>query len=380
MLITDIKQDLSVGRFSTMTVLSASLDSTPNPNLDPKQAAGREHLTQVQEADGAPHVVTPLIRSEVLSQKTGHNVYVKMDALQPSGSFKIRGVGAVCSKAVDEHGKDAHIVTSSGGNAGLAAATCAHGMGVRCTVFVPLSTEASVRKTLEGLGAKVMVHGASWDDADAAAREVVAKDEAAIYVHPFEGDVLERGHATLVDEIYSQGPEPDVIISATGGGGLLRGILHGLDRKGKTPRVFSVQCFGADSFNQSHEAGRPIKLNAITSKATSMGARLASSATLAAARDYPRLHTLTVSDGHAASAAWQFKRDHDVMVELSCGAALAPAYYPERFLGPLPDSPPLNIVLVACGGSKIDQEMLAGYERDFGSTYEGKARLDGNEI
>lgn len=361
-----------------MTVLSESLDAAPNPNLDPKRAAGREHLHQVQET-GAPHVVTPLIRSDMLSSKTGHNVFIKMDALQPSGSFKIRGVGAVCSKAVAEHGKDAHIVTSSGGNAGLAAATCAHGLGVRCTVFVPSSTEASVRQTLEGLGAKVVIDGPSWDDADAAARQVISSDAAAIYVHPFEGDVLEQGHATLIEEIYAQGPEPDVIVSATGGGGLLRGILLGLKRKGKTPQVISVQCFGADSFNQSHEVGRPIKLDAITSKATSMGAKACSGATLAAARDYPQLHTLTVSDGHAASAAWQFKRDHDVMVELSCGAALAPAYYPDRFLC-VPKSPPLNVVFIACGGSKIDQEMLATYERDFGADFDGKARLDGNEI
>ena len=423
-----------------MQSLDASLkDNTqaapPNPNFDleknPSSLVNYEQAVEAAENTGstsALHIVTPLIYSEILSQKTGHNIYCKLDALQPSGSFKIRGVGRVCKLTVEKYGTSAHLVTSSGGNAGLAAATAAKALGVRCTVYVPETAEEAVKATLRALGAEVVVAGPAWDNCDLAARQAVEAEEEAVYVHPFVGEDLVDGHASIVDEIYEQlgqadKPEassssvPDMIVVATGGGGLLNGTLRGIARRQSThpsdrPKVVSIQDFGADSFSQSmnvyHEdpeknANAHVVLPAITSLATSMGAKKCSASTLESARKYTRYGTVddemikrsepeassrsgkyfagvVLEDAISGSAAWQFNRDHGYMVEMACGAALAPAYHPERLLNKLVETLPepkgrKNIVLVACGGSKIDADMLAKYEKTYG-TQEGMGRIE----
>lgn len=432
-------------------------DAAPNPNLDPLTSSTALNNAQlVAEADAALnnddlhsslptlHKVTPLIFSETLSRRVGHNIWLKLDALQPSGSFKIRGVGASTIAAYKKYGSSAHIVSSSGGNAGLAAATAVKILNehqaqrgvsekLACTIFVPSSTEDAVIATLRKLGAEVHISGDSWSEADVAARQLVDDTDGAVYIHPFEGEELVKGHATISHEIYDQfaaahrddsTAQPDIIIATVGGGGFIRGILHGISERAPAsaditpPLVVATQDFGADSFAQSMnqyfaDPSQPVEsqhvaLQAITSKATSMGAKLCSKNSLIAARSYcesgSSLSTANQSDDHAesqklwatavmsdslsASACWQFMRDHEYMVELSCGAALAPIYHHERLLPPilaqLPSSSSNsknNIVVVVCGGSKVSQEMLDDYEKEFGDMQgRGEAQVDGKDV
>lgn len=438
-----------------MDALQASLQdqtrsSAPNPNLDPSNPSSMSNFEQAVQAASATsssslHIVSPLIYSEVLSKKTGHSIFLKMDALQPSGSFKIRGIGRVCQAAVERYGTSAHLVCSSGGNAGLAAATAAKSLGVKCSVYVPETCEEAVKSTLRGLSAEVIVAGPVWDTCDQAARKAVESEEGAVYVHPFEGEDLVDGHSSIVQEIYEQLAEssqaarrdektavPDLIVSAVGGGGFLAGILRGISKRQSSsstpgggqihrPKVVGVQDFGADGFNQSMNAYHDdpvanaeahITLPAITSLATSMGARRCSALTLGLAKKYARHGTLedalldasdsaseagtstrhgkyfagvVVEDAISGSATWQFNRDHEIMVEIACGAALAPAYQ-ERLLSKLIETLPevegrKNVVLIACGGSKIDQGMLEKYERDYGlQEGVGRIEVDGNAI
>lgn len=427
-----------------------------NPNVDPSSlhstSTAKQNVSILTCTPDAPdklslHKVTPLIYSKPLSSLTGQNIYLKLDALQPSGSFKIRGVGRTVSIAYEKYGSKAHIVTSSGGNAGLAAATSCKILDLKCTIFVPNSTEDNVISLLRKLGSEVIKGGDSWDGADKGARELVEKEEEAVYIHPFIGDDLVIGHSSMSHEIYSQleelekGQQPDVIVCTVGGGGLIQGILRGIssikathEEKGETfqsPRVIATQDFGADSFSQSinlwfkdeiKNKNAHVTLDAITSKATSMGTKKCSPFSLQAAREYaikgscdlssssssssqpssngtnghshiPQLDerkylsTVIQSDSLAASSAWQFKRDHDLMVELSCGAALSVAYHSDRVLKPLlkgldgPDDKPKNIVIVVCGGSKVDQDMLDDYEKTFGDMKgRGEVMVDGISV
>ena len=437
-----------------MDALQASLEdqtrsAAPNPNLDstqnPSSMSNYEQAVQAAEASSSSslHIVTPLLFSDVLSENTGHNVFLKMDALQPSGSFKIRGIGRVCQVAVERYGASAHLVCSSGGNAGLAAATAAKSLGARCTVYVPETCEEAVKQTLRGLKAEVVVAGPVWDTCDQAARKAVDAEKGAVYIHPFEGDDLLDGHSSIVEEIYQQmaqssqaskndgsQPVPDVIVSAVGGGGFLAGILRGISKRQSSspegqvhrPKIVGVQDFGADGFNQSMNAYHDdpignaeahVTLPAITSLATSMGARKCSALTLKLARKYARYGTLdddliaasgsdrqsgsstrhgkyftgvVVEDALSGSATWQFNRDHQIMVEIACGAALVPAYQPERLLSKLIETLPQpsgrkNVVLIACGGSKIDQATLEQYEREYGlQEGQGRIEIDGKAI
>lgn len=426
-----------------------------NPNVNPMSmgsTSAAKHNAEVlkkapdatadsdYEASFALHKVTPLLYSDILSKKTGHDIYLKLDALQPSGSFKIRGVGRTVALAHKRFGPCAHIVTSSGGNAGLAAATACKMLGLKCTIFVPVSTEDSVVALLRNLGAEVVVGGDSWDGADAPARALVESEHGAQYIHPFIGDDLVKGHGSIVHEIYDQLEEakpgvqlqPDVIACTVGGGGLIQGIIQAISEKvtnsnGRLtpPKVVATQDFGADSFSQSmnlwlsdpiNNPEAHVTLPAITSKATSMGTKKCSPISLRAARAYavsgicdhnaegassnlyqakastaaeqaPKyLSTVIQSDSLAGSSCWQFKRDHNLMVELSCGAALSLAYHSDRLLPAVlatfqEPKKRKTIVIVVCGGSKVDQNMLDGYEREYGDMQgKGEASVDGKPV
>ena len=210
------------------------------------------------------HRVTPLIRSELLSKRINANVHLKLDFLQPSGSFKIRGIGRSVSEAV-ERGGAREIVSSSGGNAGLAASYASMMHEVPITVVVPETTKDHVIGLLSSYGAKVLVHGSEWDSANDYATEL-AKERDAFMIHPFEGESTEIGHSSVVKEIHDQcSSAPDIIVTVCGGGGLLAGILRGVRDVGWSQDVEIVACEteGAKSLCAAIEAKDLVTLPAI---------------------------------------------------------------------------------------------------------------------
>merc|ERR1719370_2172839 len=110
------------------------------------------------------HVTTPLIYSTPLSHIAGRDVFLKLENVQPSGSFKIRGIGATMQEAVRNGAKE--FVGSSGGNAGMAMAVAARQLQKKLTIFIPRSTKAFMVKRLEAEGAEVVVGGENWDAAN----------------------------------------------------------------------------------------------------------------------------------------------------------------------------------------------------------------------
>src|SRR5690349_15566703 len=145
----------------------------------------------------ALHVQTPLVESLPLSRAAGRRVWLKLEALQPPGSFKIRGVGAACQAY---HARGARrFVSSSGGNAGLAVAYAGRRLSVPVCVVVPESATARARELLAAEGAEVIVHGASWQEANAHAQSLLGETDA--FIHPFDDPLLWPGHATMIDEV-----------------------------------------------------------------------------------------------------------------------------------------------------------------------------------
>jgi L-serine/L-threonine ammonia-lyase len=189
------------------------------------------------------HVNTPLLRAPPELFGADRTVWLKMDALQPSGSFKMRGVGRLVQQRVAEGAKA--VVCASGGNAGLAAALAARACGVPVTIVVPASTSAPVREAITARGASVVVHGAAWDEAYEHAH-AIAREQGAVCVHPFDDPLLWDGHATLIDEVVQAGAAFDCVVASVGGGGLLAGIVEGLRRNGlgRVP-VVAVETEGA---------------------------------------------------------------------------------------------------------------------------------------
>jgi L-serine/L-threonine ammonia-lyase len=295
------------------------------------------------------HLNTPLLPAP--PELFGHRLaWLKMDALQPSGSFKMRGVGRLVQQRVAE-GATA-VVCASGGNAGVAATLAARACGVPVTVVVPQTTGMPVREAIAARGAQVIVHGAVWDEAHARGVELAAQ-QGAVYVHPFDDPLLWEGHATLIDEVVAAGVVFDAVVTSVGGGGLFAGIVEGLRRNGLSDvPVVAVETLGAESLYGSVQAGQRITLPAITSIATSLGARTVAPRAFELARSHPT-HCVTVSDQQAVAACIQFANTLRVLVEPACGAALAAvtvhAELFSRFKAPL---------IEVCGGIAVDLPRL----------------------
>ena len=304
----------------------------------------------------ALHIETPLLESNAFGSRPGARVWLKMEALQPSGSFKLRGNGHACETCAARGAR--RIVASSGGNAGLAAAYAARRLGLPCLVVVPETTSARARTLLAREGAQVCVHGLSFQEANAHAQSLLGPQDA--FIHPFDDPLLWEGHASMIDEVAQAGVRPDCVVLSVGGGGLLSGVVEGLRRQGwDDVPVFAVETRGADSYAQSLAAGERVELPAIASIASSLGARKVSEHAFNLARAYP-IKPVVVADAEAVAACLRFMDDHRVVVEPACGAALALAY---RVDGPLAAFE--NVLLIVCGGATATVAQLLAWDAEL---------------
>jgi L-serine/L-threonine ammonia-lyase len=297
------------------------------------------------------HVETPLVESRPLGRRLSRRVWLKMEAFQPCGSFKARGIGFACRRH-RERGRR-RFVSSSGGNAGLAVAYAGRQLGVPVTVVVPESTSERAKRLIRAESAEVLVHGQSWQEAHEHALTMLDADSA--YVHPFDDPLVWEGHASLVDEVVAAGLSPDVVVLSVGGGGLLCGVAQGLTRAGLTGvRIVTSETAGADSFHRALRAGDVVELERIESVATTLGAKKVARESLEVAR---RFHVTSevVSDREAIDACLAFADDHRVVVEPACGAALALAYKNVDALRNGDD-----VLVIVCGGAGVTYpELLA---------------------
>ncbi|EXI74358.1 MAG TPA: pyridoxal-phosphate dependent enzyme [Candidatus Accumulibacter phosphatis] len=300
------------------------------------------------------HIATPLLESRCLGLATRRSVWLKLEALQPPGSFKIRGIGAACEAHLRAGAR--RFVSSSGGNAGLAVAYAGRQLSVPVTVVVPQSTSARARALLRLEGAQVIVHGPSWQEANVRALSLLAAGDA--FIHPFDDPLLWHGHASLIDEIACSGLLPDAIVLAVGGGGLLAGVIEGLRRNRlEDVPVIAVETAGADSLNRSLRAGHVVELEAITSVATSLGAKRVCQQAFACSRAHP-VHSVVVSDLAALNACRHFLADHRLLVEPACGASLALAYDRSPALADYS-----RLLFVVCGGATASLAQICQWSR-----------------
>jgi len=303
------------------------------------------------EVDRMPlHIRTPLIESRTISKAVGAQVFLKLENTQPTGTFKIRGIGNLCQHAVKEGLK--HFVSSSGGNAGYAAAYAGRKLGVKTTVFVPSTTPADAIAKIEEQEAEVLVEGSVWDETDKYASDFSDKVKG-LYISPFDHPLIWDGHATVIDEIAEDIEKPDGIILSVGGGGLFCGVNEGLLRNGwPDVPVIAVETEGADSLSATLKAGALVTLTEISSIAKSLAAKTVSSKVLEWDKKH-NIRSVVLTDRAAVSACFKFLNDHRFLVEPACGASLAVLYErPEVFQNAK------TVVVIVCGGIVVDLEKL----------------------
>lgn len=311
----------------------------------------------------ALHTHTPVLPVPAGYSRAGRPLALKLDALQPCGSFKMRGIGTAAERAVARGARE--LVCPSGGNAGFAAAHAGARLNVPTSIVVPESTLADVRRRIAELGAQVIVFGAAWDDANEHAL-ALARGRGAAYLHAFDDPDIWDGHATLVDEVCADGWKFDAVACCVGGGGLLSGIVEGLQRNGlRHVPVIAVETDGAASYGAALRAGEPVTLPRLTSIATTLGAKRVCARAVEVARAH-EIVALTVSDAQAVAACLKFADACRLLVEPACGATLAAldvhADVFKRFD---------RVLVEICGGIGVSLATLARWQAQFSLPRDG---------
>ncbi|KAF8604689.1 tryptophan synthase beta subunit-like PLP-dependent enzyme [Ceratobasidium sp. AG-I] len=366
---------------------------------------------RIVDPDNHMHIETPLAFAPLLSARLGYDIYLKLENLQPSQSFKYRGISLFAVRAVKEHGPSVHLVAASSGNAGLALAWVGKSLGVRISIYIPTSA-SSVQGALSIAGAEVVIGGNDYTDALVSAQQFCNNNAHAVLAPSYDHETLWEGHATMIHEAAHQLPSgvvPDAVLCSVGGGGLLGGVIRGMNDVGwDQTQIITFETHGSNCFhlsllaNSDEPVARSLipedtvlsevppltglqqefpkehvtiaKLPGITSEAISLGARSPAQITVEAsltrraraARDPSGLGGLTavtIPDVIAMRAALGFLDEQKLLVELACAATLAPAYIPGFLAALIPTTPSrrLVVVFIVCGGSKTTYEDAARY-------------------
>ncbi|XP_053558125.1 serine dehydratase-like isoform X2 [Bombina bombina] len=314
------------------------------------------------------HIITPLKESPALSKLAGTEVLMKLENVQPMGSFKIRGIGHYCQE-LSKKGYT-RIICSSGGNAGLAAAYACKKLGISVTIVVPECTARNVVQKLQDLGADVVVTGKVWDEANVHAH-LLAEAPGSVYISPFDHPLLWEGHSSLISELKdSLGyQKPGALVVSVGGGGLLSGLAEGMSKVGWSDvPIIAMETDGAHCLNAAIQAGKQVTLPDITSIAKCLGAKTVCERALEYARER-KVISLTVDDREVVLAIERFLDDELLLVEPACGASLAAVYsgHIQRLQQEGKLAKPLGLlIMIVCGGSAISLSQLQDFKSQFG--------------
>ena len=292
---------------------------------------------------------TPLDYSPYFSELTGANVYLKLENLQHTGSFKLRGAFNKLLTLSEEE-RAAGGVAASSGNHGAAIAYAMHELGISGTIFVPEQTSATKVDAIKRAGGEVRFFGTDGLDTETHAREY-AEQNGMVYLSPYNDVDVIAGQGTCGVEIAHQLSDVDAVIVAVGGGGLISGV--GTFLKSVNPAVSVVACQPAASavMTESVKAGRILDLpsDPTLSDGTAGGIE-ADAITFEICRDIVDEYVL-VAEEQIADAMRGFIDAHHMLPEGAAGVAIA------GLLASGDKYKDKNVVVIVCGGN-ISRETL----------------------
>jgi threonine dehydratase len=263
---------------------------------------------------------TPMEGSRWLSALTGSAVFLKCENLQRTGSFKVRGAYNRISRLSDEE-KSRGVVAASAGNHAQGVALAAQSLGIKATVFMPEGAPIPKEKATRAYGADVVFHGRYLEDSLAEAREFQERT-GAILIHPFDNADIVAGQGTCGLEILEQAPDVEAVVVPCGGGGLLSGIAIAVKARRADVRVVGVQAEGAAAYPASLKAGRPVKLESMSTMADGIAVGLPGEVTFTAVRDLVD-EIVTVSEASLSRAVLATLERAKMVVEPAGAAAVA---------------------------------------------------------
>ena len=221
-------------------------------------------LKEFKEARGVLSGVirnTSLVYSPAFSKATGNQIYIKPENMQVTGAYKIRGAYYKISTLSDQE-KARGLVTASAGNHAQGVAYAAQAAGVSATIVMPTTTPLVKVNNTKDYGAKVVLHGETFDDAAELAAKL-SEEEGLTYVHPFNDPAIATGQGTISYEIFQDLPDVDVILVPIGGGGLATGVSTLAKLLNPNVTVIGVEPSGAASMKASLDAGHVVTLDRV---------------------------------------------------------------------------------------------------------------------
>ena len=279
-----------------------------------------QQIQAAQETIGHAIDFTPCKYSGFLSRLTDAPIYLKLENLQKTGSFKIRGAMNKLSSLTREE-RCRGVIAASAGNHAQGVASAAQQLGIQATILMPEATPITKVEATQFAGAEVILQGETFDDAMCVARSVAAQ-RGLTMIHPFDDPAVIAGQGTIGLEMLQQLPELATVVVPVGGGGLISGIAVALKSLRPTLRVIGVEADHAASAVLSRQAGQVTELATIKTIADGIAVKRVGDITFTLMEQYVD-ELVTVSDEDIAAAILICMERIRVVVEGAGAAAVA---------------------------------------------------------
>lgn len=279
-----------------------------------------EEIKRAEERIRDRIYLSPCQRSEDLSAMTGQQVYLKLDNLQRTGSFKERGALNKILTLTDEE-KERGVIAASAGNHAQAVAYHAAARGIRSRIVMPLATPLVKVSSTQSFGADVVLCGANYDEACTEALRL-AKEDGMTFLHPFDDAAVINGQGTMGLEVLRQVPDLEAVVVPVGGGGLIGGVACAIKECKPQVRVIGVETEKLPSMLRAEEAGKPVTIPAEATVADGIAVRRAGDLTLPLVEQYVD-EIVTVDDEEIANAILVLLEREKTLAEGAGAVALA---------------------------------------------------------
>ena len=293
---------------------------------------------------------TPCARSETLSRQTGQSIFLKLENLQMTGSFKERGALNKIATLTPEEAQRG-VVAASAGNHAQGVAHHATQRGIRSVIVMPLQTPLVKVQATRGFGAEVVLHGANYDEAcEEATRYCQA--EGMTFIHPFDDPLVMAGQGTIGLELLEQIENLEAVVVPVGGGGLIGGVACAVKESKPDVRVIGVQTARLPSMKEAVLAHHPVTLEPATTIADGIAVRRAGEVTFPVVERYVD-EIVTVNEDEIASAILTLLEREKTLAEGAGAAGLAAVLQHRTSL------PAFTRTAVIVGGGNIDVTLLS---------------------
>jgi threonine dehydratase len=293
---------------------------------------------------------TPCMRSEMLSRMTGQNIFLKLENLQMTGSFKERGALSRLAMLTPEQAKRG-VVAASAGNHAQGVAYHATRRGIRSVIVMPLTTPLVKVTATRGFGAEVVLHGGNYDEACTEATRL-CEAEGMTFIHPFDDALVMAGQGTIGLELLEQVDGLEAVVVPIGGGGLIGGVACAVKESNPKVRVIGVQTAKLPSMQEALAAKHPVTLEPATTIADGIAVRRAGDVTFPVVERYVD-EIVTVDEDEIASAILTLLEREKTLAEGAGATALAAMLQRRTSL-----APETRTAVLVCGGN-IDVTLLS---------------------